>query len=664
MFSQFQKAITQQIDYILSQSDLFVVDISREKLWETYINSFSAGTDPIYKEATEHTCNCCKSFIKQMGAVVGIIDNKIVSIWSIDGTTVPQKYVTVAKKLSELVESSRVNNIFVHESKSCGTKKSYLTDGSGVEFDHFYYETIPNKSVRGISRDTYRGNIAGHQQVIQRSLNELTLESVDTLWNLIEEGNLYRGEQYKKQLSEFRSSLITVETQGWNYDLYAWRLAFSGDLSARIRNTAIGTILIDLSNDVDLETAVKKYEKVTAPTNYKRPKALVTKKMIKEAQDTVESLGFTNSLGRRYAKVEDINVNDVLWVDRNVRKKMQNPFDELIFDVKVSSSNTAKYNELSANDFIEKVLPNTKELEILFDNKHQNNLTSLIAPLNLEAPSMFQWNNGFSWSYNGEVTDSIKEKVTKAGGKLGYLRCSLEWFNYDDLDIHIWEPNKEHIYFRNKRSYSSGGVLDIDMNAGRGRTREPVENITWENPNTIQEGKYILKVHNFAKRKFYDVGFNVQIECNGKIWNFTHNGDVSNKKYITVAEFTYENGEIKIENSIPSQESSKKIWGIDSMKFHKVSTVIFSPNYWGENKVGHKHFMFFIQNCTNSEVTRGFYNEFLHSDLVKHRKVFERLAEKMKVEHSISQLSGLGFTSARKDSVLVKVDGKPLKINF
>lgn len=53
--------------------------------------------------------------------------------------------------------------------------------------------------------------------------------------------------------------------------------------------------------------------------------------------------------------------------------------------------------------------------------------------------------------------------------------------------------------------------------------------------------------------------------------------------------------------------------------------------------------------------------------MATHRKVFEVLADKMKTPYQEHQLSGLGFSSTMRNSVIVKVDGtfsRTLKVNF
>lgn len=108
-------------------------------------------------------------------------------------------------------------------------------------------------------------------------------------------------------------------------------------------------------------------------------------------------------------------------------------------------------------------------------------------------------------------------------------------------------------------------------------------------------------------------------------------------------------------------------WNIDTNKFHKVNVMMLSPNYWDEQGIGNKHYFFMLDDCKNPEPVRGFFNEYLNSELTPHRKVFEVLADKMKTPYQEHQLSGLGFSSTMRNSVIVKVDGtfsRTLKVNF
>ena len=87
----------------------------------------------------------------------------------------------------------------------------------------------------------------------------------------------------------------------------------------------------------------------------------------------------------------------------------------------------------------------------------------------------------------------MRNVIISAGGKVnGYLRCSLAWYNGDDLDIHIIQPRGSEICYSYKTG-ASGGVLDVDMNAGGVHSRKPVENVIWENEPRM-EGMYMYTI--------------------------------------------------------------------------------------------------------------------------------------------------------------------------
>jgi hypothetical protein len=307
------------------------------------------------------------------------------------------------------------------------------------------------------------------------------------------------------------------------------------------------------------------------------------------------------------------------------------------------------------------------------ENTHSGNLMSLVAPIDKEAPSMLKWNNNFCWSYNGEVADSIKESVKARGGNVtGVLRFSIMWgegqpTDNSDLDAHCIEPNKNRIYFSSKRSPGTTGALDIDIQQPNSmQNTNIVENITWTTKSVMQKGIYTFLVHGYSIRG-EQKGFDAEIEFEGQIFHFNYNKKVKTSEYVEVAKVDFDGTNFKIISSLPSTTAVKEVWGVKSNQFQKVSMLMFSPNHWDEQGVGNKHYFFILEGCKNPGTPRGFYNEFLKESLMPQKRVFEALGDKMKVEQSDIQLSGLGFSSTQRNSIVAKVEGsitRTIKINF
>lgn len=666
-FIKFKKDVEVAFNNMISD-DLFVVDVDRDLLWMAYLLSFD---DPV--ERQHHNCNACKSFIRHYGKVVAIdpVTYKVKTFW--DDVHSPG-FEKAAQEMAKLVKQAAICNIFiqdVNEFHGCDHNVQTLPDGTTRTWNHLYV-TIPekfkfNKRTCGFNTiDGYRDDVRSRAAVFERSIAELKLEAVETVIDLIEDNNLYRGAEFFKSLQEFRRTLI--EARELNPEVrtnYCW-LNFKSPI-AKIRNIAMGTLLINLSEGMNLEKAVRAYETIMAPSNYKRPTALITKKQIEAAQKTVEELGLSDALPRRHAKVEDISVNDVLFVNRDTRTKMKGGmFESLMSETTVNPKAFTKAEEVSVDKFLNDILPGSTDVSILVENKHISNFVTLTAPENPDAGHLFKWNNNFAWVYNGSLADSFKEKVKAAGGNVdGFMRASLHWFNLDDLDLHVVQPAGREIYFSNKHGIS-GGTLDVDMNVSC-PVRDAVENVVWTDPAKLKIGTYTVYVENFCKRENVDLGFEVEIEINGELHKFNYDKMVVGK--VEVANIIVDNNKnITVKSILPEGSTSVKStkeWNIDTMKFQKVSCIMFSPNHWEGNEVGNKHLFFMIEGCKNPDPVRGFFNEYLRSDLERnHRRVFEALASKAKTEYSNDQLSGLGFSLTQSNDVIVKVNNKSFKIKF
>lgn len=636
-----------------------------DALWEAYIAAFPAGTNPIFKKRTEHDCSCCRHFVRR----AGMITDGVKTVWDEAAISAPEPYKQVAKAMRDLVRSWDITNLYLVNKKeaSFGTKESHSQAEGGpvVTWNHFYTGEIPEK-LRSDTADSTRGAYRTTTEVFERGLKELSTEAIETVLGLIDANNLYRGEEHKPAIVAFQKAQKQY-AGAKNKHLFVWQNA-TGPAS-RFRNSVIGTLVTELSEGKEVDAAVRAFETKVAPQNYKRTTAVITPGMIKKAMETITELGLEPALERRFAKIDDINVNDVLWVDNNVKNLMKGGLEAaLLKEAKTTSPADQKAESIGMEEFLG-LLKGVTSLELFLDGQHLGNMVSLTAPVHPDPKQLFKWSNDFSWSYTGNVADSIKERVKKAGGKVtGLMRVSLSWFNFDDLDLHIYEPAgrgyrsfNNHIYFSSKVGWT-GGRLDVDMNAGHGTTREPVENVAWsENP---PDGDYKVVINNFQNRDSSDVGFVVEVESAGKLYNFSYNKAVRYKQDVHVCTLVVKGGVItKIEEGeagITTSMLSQDKWGLKSESFVKVNAVTLSPNYWGSNKVGNKHLFFFMDGCLSDESTRGIYNEFLHSRLEIHRKVFEVIGEKTKCQPTAGQLSGLGFSSTKKEVVLVKVNGKRL----
>jgi len=679
-FKDFSTAVQRQF-VLMKEQPLFWMNIDKDKIWQIYLESFPEGSNPIYKTRTHHDCNCCKSFIRNAGGIVTIVNNQLVSIWDIQ---IGGHYQVVANALSNYVKSCSIDNIFLYDQKKIGQMVTYQNTEQGVlEWDHFAIQ-LDNKHIALTERkprDQGPGYIAGrdigsklsqarsNHDVFLRGLKEITTSAIDTVVEIIQQGSLYRGSEHLssvRKFAELKLEFLSLKDHN-TQDRFVWsRLSSVHTSVSIIRNTVIGTLLTDISNGKPLDQVVGSFESKVAPTNYKRTTALVTQSMIEKAKQQLESLDLMASLDRRFAVLEDISINNILFADRTAKKHMQNVFDELSATAPIkknSNQDLSKIDSVPIEDFINKILPNIDSMEVFFDNKHTSNLVSLIAPCDLTAKNLFVWPNPFSWSYKGEVTDSIKERVKRAGGNVtGDLRCSLSWFNHDDLDLRMVEPNKHVIYYGNKRSVSpNGGMLDVDQNFSS-LTNTPVENIVYKNKNVMRSGVYELFVHQYTKRKMNDVGFEIEIECENTLYNFSYNKDVKYNECIRVATIEKINNEIKIHSNLQSTSSSRLEWNIPTQSFHRVQTFMLSPNFWNNQAIGNKHYFFILEGCKNDDSARGFFNEFLKTDLHEHRKVLEMVGSKMKVQPSDNQLSGLGFSSTNRNELLCKVSGNFTRI--
>lgn len=657
----------------MAKGELFRVALTGDELWAAYLAAFPEGTNPIFRQRTEHDCSCCRNFIKNLGPLVSLDDNGgRITVWDEAAMFAEQPYAEVAEALSRLVQQAPIEALYRTKERSYGAELTFEeVEGQGpINWNHLHgrvadkhYAKEPQQAI---------GEYAGHVQVFRRGLTDLSPEAVETVLGLIADNNLYRGTEHKPALQKFQKlqgTYIGLRYEGFPIEPFVWLNADKP--GARIRNTAIGTLLIDLSEGVELERAVASFENKVSGTNYKRPKALVTPRMVEDAMKAINDLGLESALHRRFANMGDITINNVLWADNGAKHDMKGSLTSQLVAaatkaaVKVDLKNAI---ECPIDTFIRNILPAAATVDLLFKNDHEPQLLSLTTAIDPDAGLLFKWPNSFAWSYNGGVTDSIKQRVKAAGGNVdAALRFSLAWHNADDLDLHVWTPKGEHVYFIHRRCTTERTqCLDLDMNGSDRHDGEaPVENCVFQSP---QDGVYKVVVHQYNVRKMDRKGFTLEIQNGMNVEQYSCPTSPGQGEQFVAGEFTVKGGVIvqqKLNPALTGGSTPKELWGINTEQFRRVEAVMYSPNHWDGHAVGNKHYIFTLAGLVNPEQERGMYPEFLKAELEPKRKAFELIGSTLKTPHAANQLSGIGFSETVRSTAIFKIDGaRVYKVHF
>lgn len=655
-------------EIVKDNNQLFIMNIDTEKLWELYLESFPNEIKGIYRERAWHDCTACKKFFKKIANTCTITkneDDEYVINTLFDFETI-KEYAPVMSVLNDYIcENISINNIFITSHSSVGIDENYeeTEDGTIIKHNHLFV-TLPSHLINP-TPNIVKGEYVTLKQVLESSLNTIKIEAINTVLDLIGENNLYRGQQWEQIIKQFKLLLIEYNniTDSLQKELFLWYNA-DNPLVSKLKNQSIGVLLQDISNGMDLEGAVAKYESIVAPSNYQRPKSLFTEMMVKEAEKTLTNLGFVDCLNRRYATLSDVPMENILYLNKEYKNKITNDtvFDELLKEATHKPKEFKHLEEIPLKEFIKNILPNINDLSLYFDTSKINNLVSLITSDNPQ--TMFKWDNNFSWSYKDNLTDSnIKENVKKMGGDVDVdLRFSIQWndntneHDRNDLDAHCTEPNRNEIYYANNQSKYTRGWLDIDIQHPV-KNKVAVENIQFKYKNHLLDGDYLFSVHQFAYRGGDD-GFKAELEVDGETYNFNYPFRLSQDETVPVAKVHYDknNDKFTVTDLLKGKVENIREWNININTYAPVSLVCYSPNYWDDNHTGNEHIFLFLKDCINYDSCNGYYNEFLTHELSKHRKVMEALSSKAKAEYNPNQLSGVGFSTTLHNSFICKIN--------
>ncbi|MBP6538911.1 MAG: hypothetical protein KA234_01145 [Saprospiraceae bacterium] len=708
MIVSFQQKIQAKFNLLCMFGKLFRVKLSGQDIWDAYLAAFPQEHNPVFRdpESSTQNCNLCKNFIRRYGNIVAIdADNNITTMWDVDA---PEEYAAAAATISAMIKKSVVENVFFEtfaelnslNYERCNKNNPTFRLGLAQNFKKYTAEEVAKfgrvntKDVytfnhlhldlpaafvdqSGKSVESIMGEYRDAKNVFQRAMETISLDTLMLVKDLINQGSLLDGQTHLYKIEQIiplkveYNALPADKRDNWCWNK-SYKLPF-----AKFRNELIGVLCSELSEGKELNDACMAWNKRVDPANYMKASAPITARQIEEAKKFVQENGYEESFDRRLANMDDIKASEILHsnVGSGAVKSVS------VFD-NVKSTSTQhkrtefdKVEEVSIDKFMSDILPGCTSVEAFLQNNHEGNMVSLTTANNPDSKPIFKWSNNYSWTFNGNLAgkSQIKEAVKSAGGKVdGVLRASMIWnesgSDTSDLDLWCEQPNGEKIGystgFRKDRGNvfsTCAGQLDVD-NTNPGN-KVGVENIYFESLNKLKNGKYIFWVNQYSARN--SQGFKFEIEFDGELFQYEYKKRVGGN--VAVAIVTFKDGVFSIEHQLPSESASKDIYGLETNKFHKVNLVCLSPNHWGENSVGNKHYFFMLEGAKTPTSVRSFHNENLTPDLLQHRKVMEVLATSAVVPSTTKQLSGLGYNSSVRDELVVKLSGsfrRIVKIKF
>ncbi len=708
-FKIFNQQIQRQFAEMCKTGKLFRANIPGNEIWELYLSSFV--NEKIFRdpESSEHNCNCCKNFIRRYGNIIAINSNgNIESIFS--NVKNVGDYAKSAAAVDNLIRSKEIVNIFFETYKELNENLSYESckknqevyklgieanfkkytqeevDKFGVvnitevyEFNHFCID-LPTQFVNfsGNSIEQITSGYRDRYSVFKRAMKEIPLDTLNLVRDLINQGSLLDGQAHKHSIESIAGWKEIYDIEG--SDNWLWGSTYSMDERvAKFKNTLIGVLCTELAEGEELNKACLNWNKRVDPVNYHKASAPITKRQIEDAKKFVDENGYVESFDRRLATIDDIKASEIMHINvGDGQIKSVSIFDS----VKATSTRHKRsefdgVEEITIEKFMKDIIPSCSSLEVYVKNAHEDNFVTMTTTNKEGSKPIFKWNNNYSWTFNGNLAgkSQIKQAIKSRGGKTeGVLNIRLAFpETTNDYDLHVYEPKGDHIYYSNVRDiHRSSGVLDLDAQGvdGHQPPEKRVENIIYTQINQMPEGRYKVDINDYSQGRF-PAKFIVEIETMNDI-TILQLGIKPNVNTVTACNIELKNSSFVVVPSsdmeiISSNTISKDIWGIETNNFHKVRLVCLSPNHWEDNKAGNKHYMFMLDKCKTNTSIRGFHNENLIPELLNHRKVMEVLGGSNMIDPTEKQLSGLGFNSTVKDSLIVKCSGsfkRMLKVNF
>ena len=309
LFDHMDRACRHEFSSIVTAgTPLFTTDV--DNLFELYLDNLPRSM------RQEHNCHCCRQFIQRYGNLVTIDPETGIArsvLWN--SSNAPDHFRAAVWEMMTTVEKAHVNGVFLSSDKVWGTPKT-------GDWNHFAIVPPTENLHKDRLKTPYQAMAQKMQdyKTLWQALLDFSRVAVAQAVSLLESESLYRSEKVAGP-ARFLLNLqeLLYEKHGRNRNNIVWAAVAKAPVGyATPRGSMVGALLEDICAGMDFEVVKRRFAAKMDPLQYQRPQAPASAGNIAQAEAIVAKLGIANSLKRRYARFDEVQL---LW--RPTEKKQQ-----------------------------------------------------------------------------------------------------------------------------------------------------------------------------------------------------------------------------------------------------------------------------------------------------------------------------------------------------
>ena len=361
----------------------------KDQINSTYLDGFGPEGDP---QRQEHSCHCCRSFLKHYGHLVVITaeGRQLPALWDAEAISDPL-YAKVVARLELLVTNAKVVSAFITRDQVMGNPH----DGG---FEHF---AVPTHAANLSKDKVYKPHELMAQSIedqgtLLRGLEEYPAEIVDKTLAILDSGGFVRSHvthgpaMFLQKIHQARAALKGPARRN-----IVWKLARGAHGAlCRPKTSVLGALMDDVAAGYDIEQLKRRHATMLDPHNYLRPKAAPADGAITRGENLIEKLQLKDSLPRRQATLDDLVT---LWRPQAADKPAaaEGVFGSLRQKQDQGTTLGDQLGEggrLSWVKFARTVLPNVAEMRYLVPEWRENYFMFTTA-VNAAAEPLMRWDS-------------------------------------------------------------------------------------------------------------------------------------------------------------------------------------------------------------------------------------------------------------------------------